>query len=188
MLFRSSCLTKFPKAEGPFNVAANCQCSQACVTECKGTFECLNAPKCGYKLPAGQCAVCTESACCDETLACASDGACYVCLKTKDAAAECATNPARKAMAACVASKCQTPCAGTGLDTGADPAADPAAEPAADPANTAAPGSTTTTTTSGCSMTSRSTASPTLPGEGLPGEKRWALAALGAIALVRRRR
>ena len=139
---KASCILQFPKAEGPFNAAANCTCTQACTEACKGTYECINAPKCGYKLPAGACAQCTEGACCDEALACASDGACYVCLKTKDEAPGCATNAARKKMATCVATKCNTECAGSGLDTGADPNAPP-------------PGSTTTTTTTeGCSLTS----------------------------------
>ena len=57
---KASCLAKFPKAEGPFNAAANCQCTQACTTQCKGTFECIQTPKCGYKLPAGACSTCTE--------------------------------------------------------------------------------------------------------------------------------
>jgi MYXO-CTERM domain-containing protein len=149
---KASCLVKFPKAEGPFNAAANCQCTQACTAQCKGTFECVNTPKCGYKLPAGACTTCTESACCDQALACASDGTCYVCLKTNDAAPECATNAARKAMATCVASKCNAECAGSGLATGADPVADPDA--GTDPASAAGPGGgSTTTTTSGCSIT-----------------------------------
>jgi MYXO-CTERM domain-containing protein len=173
---KASCLTKFPKAEGPFNAAANCQCTQACTTECKGTFECVNTPKCGYKLPAGACSTCTEGACCDEALACASDGTCYVCLKTNDAAPECATNAARKTMATCVASKCKTECAGSGLDTGADPAS---SDPAADPtdAGAAAPGATTTTTTSGCAFSPSSPTSSSTP-----------LLALAAVALLTRRR
>jgi hypothetical protein len=174
---KASCLVKFPKAEGPFNAAANCQCTQACKTECKSNFECSLAPKCGYKLPAGSCATCTESACCDEALACASDGTCYVCLKTNDAAAECATNAARKKMATCVASKCKTECEGSGLDTGADPA--PTEDPAADPTAPASPGEgTTTTTTSGCSVSSRT-------GNGALG---YALAAAAALIATRRRR
>lgn len=175
---KASCLVKFPKAEGPFNAAANCQCTQACATECKGTLECLRTPKCGYKLPAGACSTCTEGACCDEALACASDGTCYVCLKTNDAAAECATNTARKAMATCVASKCKTECAGSGLDTGAAPPADDAGT---DPAAAAAPGGqTTTTTTSGCAVT---------PGSGpSPGSFAIAAVALGALVARRRRR
>ena len=151
---KSSCLLQFPKAEGPFNAAANCQCTQACTTECKGTFECINAPKCGYKLPAGACAQCTEGACCDEALECASDGACYVCLKTNDASPGCATNAARKKMATCVSSKCKTECAGSGLDTGAEPPT--GEEPAADP-NAATPaggGTSSTTTTESCSLSS----------------------------------
>lgn len=176
---KQSCLTKFPKAEGPFNVAANCTCTQACATECKGTIECAGTPKCGYKLPAGSCATCTESACCDETLACAADGACYVCLKTKDAAAECATNAARQKMATCVASKCKTECQGSGLDTGANPAA---ADPATtDPASGAAPASTgTTTTTTGCAMSPASS-----PASGVG----YAMAMLAtALVSLRRRR
>ena len=149
---KASCLTKFPKAEGPFNAAANCQCTKACTTQCKGTFECVNTPKCGYKLPAGACTTCTEGACCDAALACASDGTCYVCLKTNDAAPECATNAARKAMATCVASKCKAECAGSGLDTGAEPAVDPAGDT---DAGAGAAGPTTTTTTSGCSVVDR---------------------------------
>ncbi|MDB5220132.1 MAG: hypothetical protein JWO86_8059 [Myxococcaceae bacterium] len=151
---RNVCLMMFPKAEGPFNAAANCQCTRACTTQCKGAASCAGAPKCGYAFPAGTCAACMESACCDEALACAADGTCYVCLKTADKAAECATNAARQKMATCVASKCQTQCAGAGPGTGAAPAAsDPGADPAATdtpPASGAAP--TSTTTTSGCSV------------------------------------
>jgi hypothetical protein len=176
---KTACLAKFPKAEGPFNVAANCQCTQACTTECKSSFECSNAPKCGYKLPAGECATCTESACCDEALACAADGTCYVCLKTNDAAAECATNAARKAMATCVASKCKTQCEGSGLATGADPASteDPVGDPAADPGS-----ASTTTTTSGCS------AAPSHGGPTQRGNAAHAFAAVIALLLVSRRR
>jgi hypothetical protein len=175
---KASCLAKFPKAEGPFNAAANCQCTQACTTECKGTFECLNTPKCGYKLPAGACTTCTESACCDEALACASDGTCYVCLKTNDAAAECASNAARKTMANCVASKCKTECAGTGLDTGAGPVDGDAGTDPGTPATTS--GATTTTTTSGCSLTPISSRGASSSGV--------ALTALAAVALLSARR
>ncbi|MDB4938620.1 MAG: hypothetical protein JWP87_5592 [Labilithrix sp.] len=177
---KASCLAKFPKAEGPFNAAANCQCTQACTTQCKSNFECSTAPKCGYKLPAGECATCTESACCDEALACASDGTCYVCLKTNDKAAECATNAARKTMATCVASKCKAQCAGSGLDTGADPAAtDPTG---ADPANDADGGAgATTTTVSACaiSRTASSTGTSTAA---------YGLALAAVLIAARRRR
>jgi hypothetical protein len=177
---KASCLAKFPKAEGPFNVAANCTCTQACATECKATLECSRAPKCGYKLPAGTCATCTETSCCDETTACAADGTCYVCLKTKDAAAECATNAARKKMATCVASKCKTECQGSGLDTGADPAA--GTEPAStDPGATPPPATSTTTTTSGC------TTSPS-PTRGSGFGLVLAMTATAVASLRRRRR
>jgi hypothetical protein len=147
---KAACLTQFPKAEGPFNAAVNCTCTQACTAACKETIECARAPKCGYKLPVGECATCTESACCDEALECASDGTCFVCLKTNDAAPECATNAARKKMATCVATSCKTECAGSGLDTGADPASADGAG-----AGDGGAASTTTTTTEGCSTTPR---------------------------------
>lgn len=173
---KATCLAKFPKAEGPFNVAANCTCTQACGAACKDTFECKSSPKCGYKLPVGECATCTEGACCDEALECASDGTCYVCLKTNDAAPECATNAARKKMATCVSTKCKTECAGSGLDTGADP---PPGEGTEDPANGAAPGKTTsTTTTSGCATTPRAAM----------GSAPLVLVAAGVLGAVLRRR
>jgi MYXO-CTERM domain-containing protein len=174
----AACVLKFPKAEGPFNAAANCQCTKACVTQCKGTYACNHTPKCGYKLPAGTCATCTEAACCDEALACSADGTCYVCLKTNDAAAECATNAARKKMATCVASKCSAECAGSGLAAGADP-------PPADPAPgdvPAAPTPTTTTTTTGCAVAA------TERGRGGSGALFAGIAALALAARRRRRR
>lgn len=148
---KTDCLAKFPKAEGPFNAAANCVCTTACKTEC-GALTCKNVPKCGYKFPAGDCTTCTESTCCEDSLACAADGTCYLCLKNKDADPECATNAARKKLATCVASSCKDACAGTGLDTGADPQSLEDAEPGA---------TTTTTTTSGCAVTRESHAGTT---------------------------
>lgn len=147
---RNVCLMMFPKAQGPFNAAANCQCTEACTTQCKTDPSCAGVPKCGYKFAAGSCATCTESACCAEALACAADGTCYVCLSTNDKAAECATNAARQTLATCVASKCATECGvgGAAADGGAAPA-DPGADPTGD-APAAAP--TTTTTTSGCAV------------------------------------
>lgn len=177
---RATCLAKFPKAEGPFNAAANCSCTRACTATCTGGLECRSVPKCGYKFPAGDCQKCTESACCDESLACASDGTCYVCLKTGDAAAECATNAARKTLATCVASKCKTECAGTGLDTGADPNV-PEGSGGGDPANGAG-GKSTTTTTSGCA-----TAPSPSPGSS-PVGLAFAAAALAALAGRKRSR
>jgi hypothetical protein len=150
---RNVCLLMFPKAQGPFNAAANCQCTEACTAQCKSDPSCAGVPKCGYKYPAGSCATCTESSCCTESLACAVDGTCYVCLDTKDKAAECATNAARQALSACQASKCTAECAtSTGADGGSTPAGtDPGANPGgAAAASAAAPG--TTTTTSGCSV------------------------------------
>ncbi|MBS2013652.1 MAG: S1 family peptidase [Deltaproteobacteria bacterium] len=173
---RSACLKEHPKAEGPFNAAANCACTRACASKCNGSVECATVPKCGFKLPAGDCTTCTEGACCQETLDCAADGTCYLCLKNKDADPACATNPARKAMATCVASKCKTQCAGSGLDTGADPNVPEGSGGATDP-NAAAPGSTQTITTTGCS-----TAPGTSSGSG------FVLALAGVAAAFARRR
>lgn len=175
---RTSCLAKFPKAEGPFNAAANCACTRACASKCAGSVECSSVPKCGFKLPAGDCTTCTEGACCTETLDCAADGTCYLCLKTKDAAPECATNAKRKAMATCVASKCKTQCAGTGLDTGADPSVPEGSDGAGSSGQNGGGGGTTTITTSGCS------ASPTGSGGLAAG---WLAAALATVLLGRRR-
>lgn len=161
---KAACLVKFPKAEGPFNAAANCTCTQACKAQCKSSFECINTPKCGYKLPAGECATCTEGACCDEALACASDGACYVCLKTTDAAPECATNAARKKLATCVATSCKTPCAGSGLDTGAAPSEE--GTPDGTPPG-GAPAGTKTTTTSSCAISAWGSASSSTRASGV---------------------
>ena len=176
---RATCLKDHPKAEGPFNAAANCACTRACASKCSGSIECTSVPKCGFKLPAGDCTTCTEGACCQETLDCAADGTCYLCLKTKDAAPECATNAARKKMATCVASQCKTQCAGSGLDTGADPTVPEGSGGGADP-NAASPGgSTTTITTSGCSAAPISTRN---------GAGALALAAVAMLAAARRRK
>jgi len=181
---RNVCLGMFPKAQGPFNAAANCQCTQACTTQCKGDATCAGVPKCGYAYAAGSCATCTESSCCAESLACAADGTCYLCLDTKDKAAECATNPARQALSACQASKCTAEC---GSSTGADGGVtDPGADPAADPGNGAAPGAApaTTTTTSGCSVALAG--SPRESGGSAAGYALFGLAA--ALVTARRRR
>lgn len=175
---RKTCLAEHPKAEGPFNAAANCACTRACASKCSGSIECTSVPKCGFKLPAGDCTTCTEGACCQETLDCAADGTCYLCLKTKDAAPECASNPARKAMATCVASKCKTQCAGSGLDTGADPNV-PEGSGGGDPNGAAPGGGTTTITTTGCSSA---------PGSAGGASGAMALAAALAMAAMRRRR
>ena len=174
---KASCVAKFPKAEGPFNAAANCTCTTACASTCGSSLQCKNAPKCGFKITSSAaCATCSEGACCDETISCSADGECYVCLKNGDKDPGCATNAARKAMATCVASKCSTECAGSGLDTGADPVA-PEDVVGAPPAGG---GATTTTTTSGCAVTSAHTA----------GGSAYGLAALLglAVTLTRRRR
>jgi MYXO-CTERM domain-containing protein len=114
-----------------------------------------------------------ESTCCNETLDCAADGQCYVCLKQKDGPEECAANPARKKMATCAATKCQTECAGSGLEVGAEPTTPEGQQPGG-----AAP--TTKTTTSGCSTSSSNPA-----GIGFGGVL--ALAALAAFGIRRRR-
>lgn len=164
-----TCVAKFPHAEGPFNAAATCTCLRACTTQCAGSTSCRLAPKCGYKLPSGEaCTTCTEGSCCAEMLDCASDGLCYVCLKGKDADPGCATNAVRKKLATCVASKCATDCAGSGLENGADPVPEAEGEGGGGDGTT----TTTTTTSGGCASAPGST-------EGNLG-----LAALGALALV----
>jgi hypothetical protein len=114
-----------------------------------------------------------ESSCCSEAVACASDGACYVCLKTNDAAADCAKGAARRTLATCIATKCKDECAGTGLDRGAEePAA--AADAGADDAGVAPP-----VEESGCTLSRTSKSSDV------------GAAAFGAFAMgivVRRRR
>jgi len=158
---KAACTAKFPKAEGPFNAAANCTCTRACATQCAGGIDCKSVPKCGYKFPAGDCTKCTESTCCDEALECASDGTCYVCLKTGDADPECATNAARKKLATCVASQCKTDCAGTGLDNGADPEVPEGSSGGAPTGAAPGGGGTTTTTTTGCAVTHGSSSAGT---------------------------
>ncbi len=175
---KASCVAKFPKAEGPFNAATNCTCNTACKSTCGSSIACKSVPKCGFKITAAAaCATCSEGGCCDETLACSADGECYVCLKNGDKDPACATNAARKKMATCVASKCATECAGSGLDTGADPVT-PEDPGAAAPAG----GGSTTTTTSGCAVARTHT-------EGGRGGAYAIAALLGlAVSLTRRRR
>ena len=166
---QAACLAEHPKAEGPFNAATSCVCDRACASLCGATPSCSKVPKCGFALPTDDCGTCTEGACCDQTLDCTADGTCYLCLKDSDADAECATNPARQALAACVASSCGTQCGvspdgGTTDDDGGAPASS---------------GGTSTVTTSGCAL-----------GAARGGERRGAalLALVAMVALARRRR
>jgi MYXO-CTERM domain-containing protein len=118
---RFDCANKFPKAQGPREALSACVCARACADKCGTTSQCAGVPKCGYKLPEGDCSTCMEGACCNETFDCTRDGSCYLCLKNKDADPGCATNAARKALATCVAKSCKAECVDTGLDVGADP-------------------------------------------------------------------
>jgi hypothetical protein len=178
---RTTCLGKFPKAEGPLTAAGACSCDRTCKTQCQGHFLCAGVPKCGYAFPSGDCSTCTESTCCQQALDCGADGTCYLCLKNGDKDPACATNAARKTLANCVASSCNTQCANTGLTTGADPGL--GNDAGTDPGNGAGGGTTTTTTSGGC------TAARTSP-RGVPGLPFAAvLSALGlAAGAVRRRR
>jgi MYXO-CTERM domain-containing protein len=173
---RDQCLKKFPKAEGPLIASDACACDRACPTECKGNILCAGVPKCGYKFPAGACTTCTESTCCQESLDCGEDGTCYLCLKNKDKDPACATNAKRKALANCVASKCNTQCAGSGVQNGADPSATDDGGAPEDPG--ADPGGTTTTTTEGGCSASSSAPSSLAP----------IALALAALVAMRRRR
>jgi hypothetical protein len=122
---QKTCLTKFPKAEGPLTAAAGCSCTRTCASLCSTSLACRGVPKCGYKFPAGDCTTCTESSCCQEALDCGADGTCYLCLKNGDASdPSCATNAARKKLANCVATNCDSQCAGSGIQDGADPPPD----------------------------------------------------------------
>ncbi|HEY8079565.1 MAG TPA: S1 family peptidase [Labilithrix sp.] len=172
---RTSCLAKYPKAEGPLNAAASCSCNRTCVSECKGGLTCLGVPKCGYKFPAGDCSTCTEGACCQESLDCGADGECYLCLKNGDKDPGCASNAKRQALATCVAKSCNDQCANTGLTNGAD-AGDGTGDQGSSGDGT---GATTTTTSGGCS---------TSPRGGSSSFFALALAALGLVAARRRRR
>ena len=169
---KATCLSRFPKAEGPFNAAVNCTCTRACADKCADTFQCKTTPKCGYKLPAGDCTTCTEETCCSETLDCAADGTCYLCLKTNDADEACADNPARKKLADCVVTSCKDECAGSGLDTGG--------EVQEEGGESGAPSTTTITKTEGlCSLGA--------PGEPMrAGASAW-LIGLALAGLTRRR-
>lgn len=148
---RIDCVTKYPKAQGPIAALSACVCARACTDKCGSQQQCAGVPKCGYKLPAGDCSTCTEGSCCNETFDCTRDGTCYLCLKNKDADAACATNAARKALATCVARTCKTECADTGLDVGADPAVEEEG---------AAGGKKVVTTTEGCSSAPARGSSP----------------------------
>ena len=142
----AECLEEFPLAEGPFNAAANCTCTRACADLCSSFSQCRAAPKCGYRMEAGDCNTCIEASCCEEETDCAADGQCYVCLKNNDADPECATNAARKKLATCAASKCATECADSPIQAGAD---EPAEEDEA-PAGEGPTAGTTTITRTGC--------------------------------------
>jgi len=175
---KASCFAKFPKAEGPFNAAANCSCTTACASSCGTTLACKKVPKCGSKIASSAaCVTCSEGACCDETLARSAEGECHVCLKSGDKDPGCATNAARKKLATCAASKCNTECADSGLGTGAEPV--PPEDDGGAPPPAAAGATTTTTTTSGCSVTPARTAG---------GSAYGVVALLGLAAMVTRRR
>jgi len=153
---KADCIKQYPLAEGPFYAAANCICTRSCKTLCAGDDACSRVPKCGYPNERGDCATCLESSCCEEETNCAANGQCYVCLKNKDADPVCASNAARKTLAACATTKCATQCKGTSVQTvpGEEP---PPADEDPGAADAGAPVVTTTTTT-GCSFAGSSSA------------------------------
>jgi V8-like Glu-specific endopeptidase len=142
------CNAEHPLGEGPFMAAAGCVCQRACTAACAGEATCKSFPKCGYEREPSDCTSCIESSCCDEERECAANGQCYVCLKNDDGAPECATNPQRKKLASCTATKCKDACRDGSAGSGADPP--PEQQEEAEPA--AAPPAVTTTTIrkSGC--------------------------------------
>ena len=153
----ADCFKEYPLAEGPFQAAANCVCTRACADKCAGSGSCLTAPKCGYKMESGSCRTCVEKSCCEEQTDCAANGQCYVCLKDNDADPACATNTARKKLAACATTNCKTECADSPVQNGGE---DGAPEEEAPPES--AGGGTTTTTTTGCSTAAGASSSSVL--------------------------
>ncbi len=153
----ADCFKEYPLAEGPFHAAANCVCTRACADQCALTPSCRSAPKCGYEMKAGACSTCVEKSCCAEESDCAANGQCYVCLKNNDADPACATNAARKKLAACATTNCKTECADSPVQNGGE---DAAPEEEAPPES--AGGGTTTTTTTGCSTAAGASSSSVL--------------------------
>lgn len=153
----ADCFKEYPLAEGPFYAAANCVCTRACADKCAGSSSCRAAPKCGYKMEAGSCRTCVEKSCCEEETDCAANGQCYVCLKNNDADPACATNAARKKLAACAATNCKDECADSPVQNGGE---DATPEEEAPPES--AGGGATTTTTTGCSAAAGASSSSVL--------------------------
>jgi len=152
----ATCAKQFPLAEGPYKTAANCVCTKGCTEQCATDATCKAAPKCGFKLPAGECTTCVESSCCAEESECAADGECYSCLKTDDKDTFCKSNAKRKALATCAAQKCTDTCKDAPVGAGGDPP--PEATPDATPASAAGP-TTTTIVKEGCSASPASSSS-----------------------------
>jgi trypsin len=115
---KQDCLAAWPKAEGPLTAAQACSCDRDC-RMCQGELQCLDVPNCGFAFPAGACAACTESACCQQAIDCGADGTCYACLKRGDADPECAASALRQALKACVEASCASQCAAPPADGGA---------------------------------------------------------------------
>lgn len=176
----ADCAKQYPLGEGPFYATASCICTRGCADLCSGSLSCVSVPTCGYQMERGTCATCVEGSCCQEESDCAADGQCYVCLKSGDADAACASNALRKKLAACTTTKCKDACAAPPPEGSGETPPSTDDEPAAAPEEGAADPGTTTTTT-GCATTPIGSTSP-----------RSAAMFLGALAVVaataRRRR
>ena len=163
----TACEDKTPAGIVKLEAARNCTCSaDTCGEVCSNA--CKSVPKCGFKLAADECGTCSEGSCCTEIQECSADTDCFLCLRAGAEQSEaCKTNPLRKAVADCSASKCKTECASSAIGAGGEPQAAAAAP------------TTTTTTECGC----QTVGAPAPGAFGL-------LAGMGALATVvaRRRR
>jgi hypothetical protein len=196
---QQACLTKYPNEVGKILAAQSCACADDCASTCANDANCKGMPKCGFSLPAGSCATCGESSCCQEMSDCLADGTCFNCLQTNDADASCASNAARKTIATCFQSHCSSECSDSGIDKGApdggtkstgDGTSDGSGKNGSGTStgdgtgdegdDTSAP-ATVTTTKSGCSLSSS-------PRSGSGAASMLAMSAIAAAVTIRRRR
>lgn len=192
---QQSCLSAHPTSKGKIIVIQECGCTDACATVCASDASCKDLPKCGFSFESGGCATCAETSCCQEMYDCTADGACFRCIETGDASASCASNAARKKLAACMSKSCSAECAEAGEGPGAGPGAGPGSgaggategdgeddaeeEASGDPA--AGGSGTKTVTTTGCSLAS-------LPSRRAPGGTTTLALVVGLAATAARRR
>lgn len=175
----NACDARYPRGQAKFQAAANCTCgTTVCRSLC--TAECKRVPTCGISATNDACGACTTASCCDPIAACAADTDCYICLKAGASAdASCATNPLRKAVADCAATKCKADCVNDPIGEGGE--APPTTDGGAGGGGGGG-GGTTTTTTTGCSV-----ANGAGSGSGAAGGFGLALSTLAFVLVARRR-